>query len=271
MSDFITIKHSFNAGDLITILPGLRELYRQTGKKIKIFQRLYFPSYYYDNQINSTLGRDGESVCMNLDIFSRMMRLIESEEYIESMEAWEGQEVNFDYDLTRDSKSIPMPYGDIHYWGEAIFPETATDFSEQWLDIEPNKHKKYSDKVIINRTRRYNNPYATYFFLKPFEKHIIFSGTKHEHEHFCNEYKLNLELLETNDFLELAEIIASCKFGIYNQSLHWHIADAIKTKRVLEVCSQFPNTFATGANGYHAFNQQGLEYRFHNLMNENGI
>jgi len=267
MTDFIVIKHSFNCGDLITILPGLRELFYKTGQKIKIYQRLNLPSHYYDGQINSTTNKDGGSVCMNLDLFHRMKPLIEAQDYIESFEVWEGQPVVFDYDLTRDSKSIPMPYGDIHLWGEAVFPETSCDLSEQWLYFGNYVcARDYSNIAIINRTQRYNNPYVSYYFLKPFESQVIFSGTKAEHEWFCNQYNLNLELLQTEDFLELADIISNCKFGVFNQSLHWHIADAIKSTRVLEVCSQFPNTFATGAQGYHAFNQQSLEYFFHKLI-----
>src|SRR4051812_40595689 len=108
MSEFISIKHSFNAGDMVVILPGLRQLYRDTGKKVKIFQRLNLPAHYYHNQINSTLDESGESVCMNLRVFNMLKPLIEAQEYIESFEVWEGQEVQLDYDLTRDSKSIPM-------------------------------------------------------------------------------------------------------------------------------------------------------------------
>ena len=33
MKDFFTVKHSFNAGDLIVLLPGLQNLYNETGKK----------------------------------------------------------------------------------------------------------------------------------------------------------------------------------------------------------------------------------------------
>ena len=269
MTDFIKVKHSFNAGDLLTIMPGLKQLSLDTGKKFVIYQNLNFPSYYYDNQVNSTVDANGKSVCMNTDIFRRMKPLIEFQDYIQSFEVWEGQEVDLNYDITRDRKSIPMPYGDIHTWAESVFPQTSTDLSKPSITIgNPKYEYLYANKIIVNRTQRYTNPYVTYHFLKPFEKDILFSGTKMEHQDFCLKNKIDVELLETVDFLELAQAILTCRFGVYNQSLHWHIADSIKTKRVLEVCAMFPNTFTTGANGYNSFNQESLEYYFHKLINQ---
>ena len=264
MSDFIKIKHSFNAGDLITILPGLWQLYVSTGRKVQIFQRLGLPAHYFDGQINSTVDESGNSVCMNERLFNLVKPLVEAQDYIQSMEVWEGQAVDLDYDATRDRKSVPMPFGLIHTWGEAVFPQTSTDLSEAWITVEPDD--KYKDKVIVNRTRRYTNPYVTYYFLKDYEGKIVFSGTEAEHEHFCTANNLKIELIQAGDFLELAAAISTCKFGIYNQSVAWHIADAIKAPRVLEVCQQFPNTFATGNNGYHAFGQSAMEFYFKKLI-----
>lgn len=267
MDEFIKIRHSFNAGDLITVLPGLRQLCRNTGKKVKIFQRLNLPAFYYDKQVNATIY-EGESVCMNDRLFLMIKPLIEAQNYIESFEIWEGQEVHLDYDLTRDTKSIPMPAALIHTWGEALFPETSTDLSEDWINVDYKLERTYANKVLINRTQRYNNPYQSYYFLKPYESQFLFSGTEIEHKEFCSKNNLEIELLVVKDFYELAQIINQCRFGVYSQSLHWHIADAMKTKRVLEICAPFPNTFATGANGYHSFGQKSMEYFVNKLINQ---
>ena len=84
MEEYIKIKHSFNAGDLISILPGLRQLYRNTGKKVKIFQRLDLGAFFYPNQINSTTDNSDMPVCMNKRLFYMLKPLIEAQEYIES-------------------------------------------------------------------------------------------------------------------------------------------------------------------------------------------
>ncbi len=271
MSEFINVRHSFNAGDLITILPGLRQIYRDFGKKIKIFQRIDFNAHFYDNQINSTVNENGESVCMNRRLFLMMKPLIEAQDYIESFDVWEGQKVRFDYDITRDRRSIPLPYGLIHTWGEGVFPETSTDLSEAWIFTGFDgiiTNIKYSNKVIINRTQRYNNPYLTYHFLKPYEDQLLFSGTKIEYDEFCEKNKLDIEFLVVNNFYELTKVIEQCRFGIYSQSLHWHLADAVKVKRVLEVSAMFPNTFSTGKNGYHAYSQEAMEFYVNKLINQ---
>jgi hypothetical protein len=262
--DFIRIKHAFNAGDLISIMPGLQQLYVDTGKKVKIFQQLNLPAFYFDHQINSTLDEKGNSVCMNERLFNILKPLVEAQEYIEGMEVWLGQSVELDYDATRDRKSIPMPYGLIHTWGEAVFPQTSTDLSKAWISAGYNED--YIGKVIINRTQRYTNPYVTYFFLKDYESQLIFSGTEQEHELFCKANNLKIEIANVKNFLELAEVINVCKFGVFNQSVAWHISDGLKKPRILEVCAQFPNTFATGANGYHAFGQEAMQFYFKKLI-----
>jgi len=268
MSDTIKVKHSFNCGDLVTILYGLRSLYRKTSKKIVIFQRLNLLAQYYVGNVISTTNSNGDSVSMNLDLFNRMKPLIESQEYIAGMEIWEGQEVDFDYDQTRDSRSIPMPNGLLQTWGEAVFPQTSANLAEQVLFVESLVDSIYKNKIIINRTQRYTNPYITYYFLKNFQDKCIFSGTEIEHKDFCDKFNLDIEYLKTDNFYQLAQIVQSCKFGVYNQSLHFHIADGLKTKRVLELCQPYPNTFCMGANGYHAYRQQALEYYFETLLNE---
>tara|TARA_R110000868_G_scaffold180622_2_gene421242 strand:+ start:3042 stop:3848 length:807 start_codon:yes stop_codon:yes gene_type:complete len=268
MDNIIKVKHSFNCGDLVTILYGLRSLYRKTGKKIAIYQRINLQSQYYIGNVISTTDNNGDSVSMNLDLFNRMKPIIESQDYIYSMEVWEGQEVDFDYDLTRDSRSIPMPNALLQTWGEAVFPQTSANLAEQILFVEPLVDSIYKNKVIINRTQRYVNPYITYYFLKKFQDKCIFSGTEVEHKDFCEKFNLDIEYLKTDNFYQLAQIIQLCKFGVYNQSLHFHIADGLKTKRVLELCQPYPNTFCMGANGYHAYRQQALEYYFETLLNE---
>jgi hypothetical protein len=269
MEDYINIKHSFNCGDVIAILPGLRQLYRDKGKKIRFYQRLNFDAFYYPGNPISTVNK-GESVSMNEDLFLRMKPLIEAQEYIESYVVWRGERVDFDYDLTRDYHSIPMPFGLIHTWGEGVFPQTATDLSEAWIDVNEDLSitEKYRDKIIINRTQRYTNPYMDYYFLKPHQDKLVFSGTEDERNEFCEKWDIDIPLLVTKDFYELAQIISACKFGIYNQSLNWHIADAMKKTRILEICGVFPNTVATGRGGHHAFRMEAMPYFFNSLLNK---
>jgi hypothetical protein len=265
----ISIKHAFNAGDLLSLMPGLRQINQDTGKKIRIYQRLNLPAFYYDGSPLTTLDKEGNSVCMNIEMYHRLRLLIESQEYIKSFEIWQGEQVDMDFDITRHDKLIPMPAGTLHSYAEAVFPEMAADLSVPCLKVETESVKKdyYKDKIIINRTQRYTNPYITYYFLKDYQDKILFSGTEAEHAHFCDQWNLSIEYLKTDNFYQVAQIISWCKFGIYNQSLHFHIADSLKTPRILELCPQFPNTFVTGKSGFQFYKQSSLEYSFHKLLN----
>jgi hypothetical protein len=263
----LRIKHTYNSGDLITILVGLKHLYETTGKKSIIMQVLGFKAFYYDGCIHSVKNEQGEDVTMNQKMWDMLVPLLEEQSYIESVEVWRGQPYDISFDETRDRRSIPMPAGSIHHWPFFLVPELQCDLSDAWISCAAYE-TCYEGKIIVNRTERYRNPYMNYFFLKQYEKDVVFAGTKKEYELFCSEYDLNIQYLEVDDFYELAAFLNACKLFIGNQSFCWHLADSMKITRILEVCSQFPNTFPTGANGYAVIYQQALELYVHKLFNK---
>ena len=269
MNDFLTIKHSYNAGDAITILPGLQHIYETTGKKTVFMQVLNLPAFYYEGAVHP-IQLDGKNVCMNEVQWGMLKPLLEAQEYIERCEVWEGQEFHIDFDVTRDRKTIPMPVGNIHFWPFFIVPELACDLSETWIFTSPDHPMRYefADKIIINRTERYTNPYLTYYFLKEYESMCVFAGTIKEHDIFCKSFKLDIPLLGCNNFLDLATFIKNSKLFIGNQSFCWHLADATKATRILEYCPQFPNTHPTGRDGYAVIYQQSLELYVRKLINQ---
>lgn len=268
MPNSIRLKHSFNAGDLIILLPGLQHIYRTTGRKSIIYQRLNLEAFYDVGLIHPTQHK-GIDVCMNEEMFSRLRPLVEYQDYIEKVEIWTGQPFDWDIDNSRDARVIPMPAGLIHTWAWAHFPDMSCDLSMKWINapLQSIKKDNYTDKILINRTQRYTNPYITYFFLKHYQDRLLFSGTETEWRLFNEEWGLEIERVETDNFLQLAQIIQWCKGGIYNQSLHFHIADALKTPRILELCTAFPNTFPIGANGHGFYKQKSLELYFDKLIN----
>ena len=210
--------------------------------------------------VSPVTDNEGQQVCMNMDMFLRLKPLIEYQDYIESFEVFAGQEIDFNIDLTRDSRMIPMPAGLIHHYAFSIFPEMSCDLSKAWIEVPNNDNETINKKVIINRTQRYTNAYINYYFLSHLQEDLIFLGTKNEYELFLNTYNLSIPLMVSDDFLELASEMKNTKGGLYNQSFLWHLADAMKLNRILELCVQFPNTFPTGANGYAFYHQSSLEY-----------
>lgn len=275
MQEYFKVKHSYNGGDLIALLPGIQYFSKKTGKKAIIYQRLDFPAYYYDGAAISVKNEEGHSVSFNRYMFDMIKPLLIEQDYIQDFVEWKGEEVDFDMDTTRDSRLIPMPAGHIHHWAWAIYPELECDLSQQWINsvkgFYGEEHYfwvKYRHKIIINRTERYQNPYITYYFLKDYQDDVVFAGTMDEYKAFCKQWDLKINYLDIKNFLELAQAIKSSKGFIGNQSFCWHLADAQKKIRVLELCPQFPNTFPTGANGYAFYHQKSLEYHFHKLLNQ---
>jgi hypothetical protein len=269
MNDVITVKYAFNSGDLISSMCGFKKLYEDTKKKIKLYQYIDFPAFYYDGCIHPVKDDKGENVTMNMKQWQMLKPLLEVQDYIYSVEIFKGESVDIDLVETRDRRSITMPYGDLHYWNFFHTPEMQCDLSEKWIEIYgynyPALIAETKGKIVINRTQRYFNPYINYYFLKKYESELLFAGTQEERDIFCQQYDLNIPLLQVDDFLVLAHVIYNAKFFIGNQSMCWHIADAMKVPRILEHCPQFPNTYPTGANGYAFLYQKGLELYFNNL------
>ena len=113
--------------------------------------------------------------------------------------------------------------------------EMNCDLSKPWIKTQKVTQLD-NQKFIINRTQRYTNAYISYYFLKSIQDKFVFLGTKSEHEIFSSTFNLEIQYLETENFLELAEKMQQFGGGVYNQSFLWHLADAMKLPR------QFPGS-----------------------------
>lgn len=264
MSEFITVKHSFNSGDNIVLLAGLQKLYEDTGKKIRLLQRIGLRADYGHQNNHPVKDLQGYQVCMNEEMFGMLQPLVEYQEYIESFRVWKGESVDFNIDLSRHNSQIPLPGGSIHAYATLIFPQMETDLSKPWIKALDGECPYF----IVNRTERYRNDYINYAFLKPYEDQIMFAGTVTEWEKFNKENGLKTRYLWVDNFLQLATYIKNSKGFIGGQSMCWHISDALKVPRILEVCSNYPNSFPTGANGHSFVTQNALEWQFEKLLNE---
>jgi hypothetical protein len=271
MDKILKIGHWYNSGDFLTLMPGLKHKYETFGVKTRVYQKLNMPVGDPNWSDHSVKNEVGVNTSMNQYMFEMMRPLVESQEYIESWVPWEGQEVDYDSIRSRDSRMIPIPHSDIHFWHFYMFPELTCDLGEAWIKLPPNGNVfndiVISDHVIVNRTWRYTNPYISYYFLKEYENNLIFSGTEEEHKLFCETFNLEMPRLIVKDFLELAQALKSCRFFLGNQSLNFHIANSIKSKRILEVCASYCNTLPHGKDGWAFLHQPALEIIFRALFN----
>lgn len=266
--DFISVKQSANCGDLLSMLPALRQLSNISDKKILIHQRVGMVGSGYQGAIHPFQDERGYDITFNDYMFEMVRPLIISQDWVSDFVKYEGQPIDYDFDIIRSERHSTMPYGSINRWPFYVFPQTVCDLSEQWLNVEIDYIPKSSGKILINRTDRYFNNYITYFFLKEWESELIFIGIKKEYDRFCAEWKLNIPYLDITDFLQLAKEINSCKFYIGNQSMAFQIAEGLKVKRILEVCEKLPNVILYGKNGYDFLHQGALEFFVRKLISE---
>lgn len=261
MNDPIKYKTSSPGGDLISYLPGIRQMYRETGRKAIIYQRVGMPG---DN--HAFVNRRGNSVCMNRDGFNHMKPLLLMQEYIEDFVVYVGQSIDIDLDVIRLEIFTNQPKGSIHRYGFYAYPQMACDLTEKWLDVPPNEN--YSDAILINHTSRYRNHLISYFFLKEYQEKISFIGLESEYFSFKEQWNLEIPHLKVSNFIELAALIGGCKFFMGNASMCFHLAEAQKTPRMLELFEPAPNVIPYGKNGYDYYHQGSAEYYFKKLMNE---
>lgn len=273
MNQTTSVKHLANLGDIIAVMPSLKKYYEVTGRKIKFCQQVNVPAAYYSGAIHPTTDETGIQVCVNNAMFEMIKPLIESQEYIESFEKYEGQKIDLDFDTIRGKTFVNMPNGMIQSWIMFAFPDLANDLANPWLFLNdkcPEKIlKQVKGKVVINFTERYRNQVMDYFFLKEYMPDLIFAGTEREYWLFCNQWQLTIPRLEISNFLEYAYAIKECRFFLGNQSFGWNVAEAMKTPRILELCQYAPNCMPfVGQDSYGFFHQVGLGYYFRLLYNK---
>jgi hypothetical protein len=264
--EFVRYKHSINAGDLMSDLPGMKHVYEKIGKKAKIYQTLNRRVHYYQGAQHPIKNDEGQMVCMNQKQFDFLKPLLLSQEYIESFEPYEGQEIDIDLDIVQTDNYATGGFGSIHRWGWYVRPELACDLSKPWIALPPIdspvnwQNLIVEDHVLVNFTSRYRNPNISYSFLKEWESKLIFAGLKEERDVFCYQNGLDIPLLIVDNFLELAYAIRFCKFVLCNQSFVWNLAEAMKKLRIMEVCYSASNCIPNGPEGYDFLHQGAAEW-----------
>lgn len=259
----IAMKTSSPCGDVLSFLAGIRQMYKETGKKGILYQRLGMIGGGYPDSIHPYQNESGEPICMTKEVFDRLRPLLLSQEYIEDYVVYDGQEVFFDFDIIRLNVFTGQPKSSLNRWFNHAFPQMASDLSESWVDIPYEEN----GKVLVNFTQRYRNHIISYAFLKKYKDKIVFAGLKNERDLFCEQHGLDIPLLEVKDFLELAKFIKGSKFFMSNASMGFQIAEATKTPRILETFPMMPNVIPIGKHAYDFYSQDEVQYYFDKLLN----
>lgn len=244
----LNINHSGNIGDVIYALPTIKRIYEITGIPVNLYLKLGQPRIL-PQYMSHPLG----SVMLNQKMVDMLAPLVNTQPYIATCEVYNGQAIHIDLDIFR-SQTIPLDKANIARWCGYITGVTPTLW-QAWLEVVPNA--AYLDKIVIARSGRYRNADIDYSFLQKYNN-LVFVGIQSEYDDL-HKVVPGLQWKEIGDFLELAGIIAGCKFFIGNQSFPFSIAEGLKVPRVLEAYYEMPNVIPEGDHAYDFFFQEHFE------------
>ena len=244
----LSFLHSGRLGDLIYSLATIKELAK--SHKCKIYIQINKPVLDYYDHLRKVLitKRSGDMI----------MPLLKKQEFLEDVSIYNGEKIDVNFDLFRD-----IPINKSFYSSRWFSHLVGINLNMESTFLSAKPHKSIKNKIIIGRSPRYRNSFLNYKFLKN-EKNIMCIGLKDEYDDLKKDI-LNLEFYDCNDFLEMAEIIKSCKFYIGNMSLQYIMAEGLKVPRLLEASPDFPVSFPLGPDAFDAYHQNHFENFFKNL------
>jgi len=267
MKECIKFKSSSPAGDLLSMMAGIKQICSELGTKAIIYQRLNMTGIGYHGAIHPFKNDIGDEVTMNEYMFNVVRPLLIAQDYIKDYIIYEGQEFNYDLDKIRMEIFTNQPHGSINRWIFYCYPQFSTDLSKPCLRVYQKAYSTRYHGIILNFTYRYRNSVINYHFLKKYEGKLFFVGLKDEYEFFSKQWNLNIEYLNCNNFLEVAESIDNSYGFLGNQSSCYQIAENLKVPRILEISPMMPNVIPTGKNAYDFYHQQAVEYYVEKLFN----
>ena len=245
--------HSGHLGDVIYSLPLIKEISKTNTCNLYIKINKKMTLYYPDHPSGN--------VMINEKSANMLLPLLKSQIYLNSVEIYNNENIDIDLDLFRK-----MPFNLVFHstrWYSHL-TGTPIKMGEQFLDVK--NMDSFKNKIVIVRSPRYRNQLINYNFLKD-SRDIVCIGLKDEYENLKKDIK-NLEFYDCKDFLEMAQIIKSCKFFIGNLCFAYSIAEGLKIPRLLETCPDFPVVFPNGDNAYDFYHQIHFEKYFNILKNK---
>lgn len=238
----ITFLHSGHLGDIINSLPVVKEI----SKKVKC------------NFLIKT--HSSKNINLTKDAFNKIYPLLKSQPYISKVDQYRGQKIDINLDFFRE---LPINFNvdSVRWYSHltGVFP----DLNKPYL-LNIKKKYEYKNSIIIIRSLRRQNKNINFNFLKKNRK-IFFIGLYPEYLDLKKQIK-NLNFYNCKNFLEMAEIINSCKLFIGNLSFGYTIAEALKVPRLLESYLDFPLVYPNGKKGYEFYFQRHFEKKVKEMI-----
>jgi hypothetical protein len=244
--DAVHFKHFGLIGDIIYAVPAMKAL--AGDKKIHLHLQINQKSLYKKSMKHANQGK-----ILTEKSVEMIAPLLLAQPEFAVVDVLTDQPVDYDLD---EFRNFPFDYNTNHIcrWYFHMYGITA-DLGKPWLQVTPDP--AFKNEILIARSFRYRAPGIRYDFLKSYPN-ITFVGLKEEYADMKTVIP-GLKYRAVQDFLELAKIIAGCKFFIGNQSFPFAVAEGLKVPRALELCFECPNVIPEGPNAYDFLYQPQLE------------
>lgn len=204
-----TFTHSGDLGDIIYSLPTIKVF---GGGDLLL----------YDDSAKSAHGMTEEKV-------ERLRPLLEHQPYINKV-FWSEEGRDSPLNGFRNHVHSQGNLADSHLATEGIGWRAR---AKRWIDID---YSVETYPVVIHRSTRYPNPRFPWTeIVAKYKGQIGYVGFPLEHSIFCDQFG-EVDLIEANDFMQLARVIAGSKLFIGNQSSPCAVAHGMKHRMIMEVC-----------------------------------
>ena len=248
----LSFSHSGHLGDLIYSLPLIKEL----SKK---YTCNFFVNINKKNKTPYYSDHPSGDVMINERTARLLLPLLKKQNYLNTVQIYNNEAIDIDLDLFREIP-ISINFHSVRWYSHL----TATPLNMEDASLSVDKRLEFSNKIIIVRSPRYRNQYIDYSFMKDV-KNIVCVGLESEYQNLKEDIP-NLEFYDCKNFLEMAEIINSCKFFIGNLCFAYSVAEALKVPRLLETCPDFPIVFPVGDKAFDFYHQSHFE-KYFNILN----
>ena len=243
----INFSHSGHLGDLINSLPVIMEIAKKS--ECNLFINLYKKL----EKKNVDVKHLNKEFFLTKESYNKLYPLLEIQPYLSKVQVLENDLVDIDLDYFRN---LPINFNiDSVRWYSHI-TGIGPDLNLPYM-FKVNKNNKYSNHIIFLRSLRRQNDHITYNFMDQYEN-LLFIGLYDEYLDLKKQIT-KLKFYECNDFLEMAEIINSCKLFVGNLSFGYTIAEALKTPRLLESYLDFPLVYPNGPIAHEFYFQTHFE------------
>ena len=244
--DKISFLHYGHLGDIINSLPVIKEISKNKTCELYIQKDKPIPKHVVSK--DHPFG----SVYLTENAILKLIPLLKEQKFLNKVEIYNNQNIDIDLNFFRE---LPINFNiDSVRWYfhlTGCFPE----LNKSYLEVE--NHKNFDGYIVIMRSLRRQNQFIDYSFLSNYEKKI-FIGLKNEFDDLKKKI-INLEYYDSEDFLELSQIIKNSKLFIGNLSFGYALAEALKVPRLLESGPNFPLVYPNGENAYDFYFQNDFE------------